>query len=105
MNKLSFNAKVSVVSGLVAIVIVAVLIFTYIVAIPALVSDERFLNYLSEAVKEQVGADLVVEKPVLKTRFSPVINFKTDKISLIKNGKTLLDVENFDTELDRKSVV
>ena len=98
MNKLSFNAKVSVVSGLVAIVIVAVLIFTYIVAIPALVSDERFLNYLSEAVKEQVGADLVVEKPVLKTRFSPVINFKTDKISLIKNGKTLLDVENFDTE-------
>ena len=85
MNKLSFNAKVSVVSGLVAIVIVAVLIFTYIVAIPALVSDERFLNYLSEAVKEQVGADLVVEKPVLKTRFSPVINFKTDKISLIKN--------------------
>ena len=99
MNKLSLNIKVSIFSGLVAIFVVAVLIFTYIVAIPTLVSDERFLNYLSEAVKKQVGADLVVEKPVLKTRFSPIVNFKTDKISLIKNGKTLLDVENFDTEI------
>ena len=83
MNKLSLNAKVGIISGLVAILIIAILIFTYIVALPKLVSNEQFLNYLTQAVKEQVGADLVVEKPVLKTNFSPIINFKTNKISLL----------------------
>ena len=105
MNKLSLNAKVGIISGLVAILIIAVLIFTYIVALPKLVSNEQFLNYLTQAVKEQVGADLVVEKPVLKTNFSPIINFKTNKISLIKNGKTLLDVENFDTEFSLAKIL
>lgn len=105
MNKLSLNAKVGIISGLVAILIIAILIFTYIVALPKLVSNEQFLNYLTQAVKEQVGADLVVEKPVLKTNFSPIINFKTNKISLIKNGKTLLDVENFDTEFSLAKIL
>ena len=105
MNKLSLNAKVGIISGLVAILIIAILIFTYIVALPILVSNEQFLNYLTQAVKEQVGADLVVEKPVLKTNFSPIISFKTNKISLIKNGKTLLDVENFDTEFSLAKIL
>lgn len=105
MNKLSLNAKVGIISGLVAILIIAILIFTYIVALPKLVSNEQFLNYLTQAVKEQVGADLIVEKPVLKTNFSPIINFKTNKISLIKNGKTLLDVENFDTEFSLAKIL
>lgn len=105
MNKLSLNAKVGIISGLVAILIIAILIFTYIVALPKLVSNEQFLNYLTQAVKEQVGADLIVEKPVLKTNFSPIINFKTNKISLIKNGKTLLDVDNFDTEFSLAKIL
>ena len=95
---MSKNFRISLIFSTVLIGLVAFFSFLYLWLIPNIVSNPNFLNFVQNSVKEICGAELIVENPVLKTRISPTISFKTDKISLIKNGTTLLDVKNFDCE-------
>ncbi len=95
---MSKNFRISLIFSTVLIGLVAFFSFLYLWLIPNIVSNPDFLNFVQNSVKEICGAELIVENPVLKTRISPTISFKTDKISLIKNGTTLLDVKNFDCE-------
>ncbi len=92
------NLKISLIFSAVLIGLIAFFSFLYLWLIPNIVSNQNFLNFVQNSVKEICGAELIVENPYLKTRISPNITFKTDKISLIKDGETLLDVKNFDCD-------
>ena len=83
----------------IAIVFAALVLTVYLKVLPAAVSNQNVINYVKEFVKESTGAELVLEKPELKTEMSPQIGFKFNKLALSKDKKELLCVENFDIKL------
>ena len=89
----------------IAIVFAALVLTVYLKVLPAAVSNQNVINYVKEFVKESTGAELVLEKPVLKTELSPQIGFKFDKLALSKDKKELLCVEKFDIKLSFAEVL
>ncbi len=90
---------------LIAAIIVLLAITTYLKILPAAVSNEHVINFVKDFVKESTGAELVLDKPVLKTELSPQIGFKFDKMALSKDKKELLKVEKFDIKLSFAEVL
>ena len=101
---MSKNLKITLIFSTTLICLLAFFSFLYLWLIPNIVSNPNFLNFVQNSVKEICGAELIVENPYLKTRISPNITFKTNKISLIKNGETLLDIKNFDCDFSLSKI-
>ena len=62
-------------------------------------SDSRVISYVESVAQKAVGVDVNIEKPVLKTGFSPVLAFSADKINLTKDKKELLNIDNLAAEV------
>ena len=86
--------KISGILILIAIILLSIPVVIYLYVLPQVVSNSEFLNYVQETVKKEVGADLILDKPVLKTALNPNVEFGADEILLSKNGETLLSVKN-----------
>lgn len=86
-----------------ALLFAGTLIF-YIKGLPYIVSNQKSVQYVQNAVKKYLNADLTVQNPVLITGFSSDISFKTEKILLEKESKKLLDLDNLSTELSFKKI-
>lgn len=71
----------------------------YLKVLPSLVQNPKIISMIEDAAFEQLDVDLKIEKPVLKTEMSPTICFKLGKLSMTKNKKSLLDVENFESSI------
>ena len=98
--KLSKSIKLGIFIS-VFIMLVAVM---YLVVLPSLVSNQRFINFTQAQLEKQLGVNAVIKNPILKTKLTPTIEFKIDKLDLIgKNGK-ILSVENFDIILSFKKI-
>ncbi|MBQ8458645.1 hypothetical protein IJ541_00930 [bacterium] len=76
----------------------------YIKGLPYIVSHPKSIEYIQNLTKKYTNADLVLEKPVLHTEFSPEIEFKVEKIYLSKNNKKLLDLNKFNTAISLREV-
>ena len=105
MKNLSVFFKALSILVLIAAIIVLLAITTYLKILPAAVSNEHVINFVKDFVKESTGAELVLDKPVLKTELSPQIGFKFDKMALSKDKKELLKVEKFDIKLSFAEVL
>lgn len=93
--------------GLILGVIIFIIIFLislYLFVIPSLVSNKKIQLYVENLIKECINADFAIEKPVLKTDLKFNIVFKVDSISLLKDGKTLFDIDNLDSEISLKKI-
>ena len=90
-------ATVAITSIVVAIV--GLILVLYLAVIPAVIKNPSFLDYVKNLVWENCGAELIVSNPCLKTSLRPEISFKTDTMSLTKDGEMLLNLENFDSEV------
>lgn len=98
--KLSKSIKLGIFIS-VFIMLVAVM---YLVVLPSLVSNQRFINFTQAQLEKQLGVNAVIKNPILKTKLTPTIEFKIDKLDLTgKNGK-ILSVENFDIILSFKKI-
>lgn len=86
-------------------ILIAIPIVLYIYTIPQIVTNSKFLNYIQETVKKEVGADLLIEKPTLKTGFNPNIDFQADEILLTKNGETLLSLKKLDSSISLEKIL
>lgn len=86
-------------------ILIAIPITLYIFVLPQVVSNPKFLDYVQETVKKEVGAELIVEKPVLKTAFNPNIGFTADEILLTKNGETLLSIKKLDSSVSFSKIL
>lgn len=97
--KLSKRSKI-IISAASAVVILAVMPFAvYLKVFPWAVSNTKVINYTESMVKKYSDLDLTINGPVLSTKLSPELGFKVQELMLAKNGKSLLSVKNFDTEI------
>lgn len=80
-------------------VLAGIVILLYLKVLPAVVSNEKTVDYVKEFVKESTGAQLVVEEPKLRTSLTPQLGFGIKKLLLTKDKKELLTLENLDTEV------
>lgn len=86
------------------LLVVALVVFSYVKVLPFIVSNEHVISFVERTVKDSVGVDIVIKKPVLKTGFSSNIDFKTDKIFLKKDEEKLFAVSEFDVSISLKEL-
>mgnify|MGYP003289541671 CR=1 FL=1 len=71
------------------ILTVLLTVILYAKFLPAVVSSEAFIDFIQKSVKSSVGADFIIEKPILQSDCFPKLNFSADNIELKKNGQNL----------------
>ena len=104
MKKIFLSKKFWAISAISTLVVVFFLFLTYLVILPALVSNNTVINFVQKVAKKSLGADLTIEKPVLKTSFSPVIDFSVDKMFVFRGKEEILNIQNFDTSISYASI-
>jgi len=72
---MSKNVKVLIILLICAVILFTIPVFVYLFVIPHTISNNKFISYIENTVKESVGAELILEKPVLKTGFNSNIAF------------------------------
>ena len=77
----------------------------YLKGLPYAVSHPKVIKYAQDAAKKYVGADLLIENPMLHTELSPNIEFKVGRVYLNKDNKKLLEINNFSTALSFKEIL
>ena len=77
----------------------------YLKGLPYAVSHPKVIKYAQDAAKKYVGADLLIENPMLHTELSPNIEFKVARVYLSKDNKKLLELNNFSTALSFKEIL
>lgn len=102
MNKF---LKITGILFLVVILLLSIPVALYLFVLPNVVSNSKFLDYVKETLKNEVGAELIIEKPILKTALNPNIEFKADEIRLIKNNETLLSVKKLDSSVSFEKIL
>ena len=79
--------------------------FTYLTVLPAVVSNQKLINFVEKNVNKIAKINVNIENPVLQTSLSPVIVFKVAKIDVSKGGEQLLSVENLDTKFSFNEIL
>ncbi len=100
------SKKLKVGIGIVAAaaVLAAAPLVCYLKVLPWAVSNDRVISFVEKTLQECLDLKLDIKNPVLKTSFSPDIEFKVDELALINKGENLLQVDNFDTEISFKEI-
>lgn len=104
MWNLSKKTKIIISLTVVVLVLAAAPFVIYLKVLPAAVSNKHVINFVEKTLYDIAGLKLEVNNPILKTQLAPEIGFKVDKLSLYNKGASLLDVENFDTEISFKEI-
>lgn len=99
--KLSKNIKL----GIYTSIFILILSILYLVILPLVVSNQKFIEFAQNQLEKQLGVKAVIVNPVLKTKLTPTIEFRIDKLDLSgKNGK-IAEVINFDIALSFKKLL
>lgn len=78
----------------------AAIISSYLYLLPAVVSNQKTINYIEKTVKKSTNCNLEILNPKLKTSLKPIISFGVDKISLENNNASeIFVIDNFDTTI------
>ena len=101
------SKKIKIIGGVIctAAVLGAIPIVTYLKILPAAVSNPKVINFVEKNINKYTSLDIEIKNPVLKTSFSPVIEFKTDNIKLAQNNIEIFTAENFDVEISFKDLL
>ena len=79
------------------IIMLAFTAIIYLKVLPAAIQNEKVINYIEKTASKILGADFDIEKPYLKTEWTPYALLKFEKLTLAKNNKNILYVENFES--------
>lgn len=104
-KNLSKTAKILSISGFAIAFLVFCILFTYIIVLPATISNHKVINLVENYAQKTLNVDLEIKNPVLKTGFSPRVSFKVGKIALKKDNKDIFVLINFDTDLSLKKLL
>ena len=88
-----------------AAVIVGGIVGFYIKGLPYIVSHPKTIKYAQDIANKYTGAKLTIKNPVLHTEFSPSIDFGVKQVYLEKDGKKLLDLNNFKASISLKKIL
>ncbi|MCR5260260.1 MAG: hypothetical protein K6C94_00295 [Candidatus Gastranaerophilales bacterium] len=102
---MSKKAKIIISTILITpIVLILFCLFLYIYALPKIVSNPLVTEKIHNLVKESCNAEIIINKPVLKTSLKPKVQFTSENIVLLKDGETLLNLQNIDSEIDLSKI-
>ncbi len=76
----------------------------YAKILPSIVSNGKFISFVEKSVKKYLAVDVSIEKPHLKTGFSPEVEFSVYKIKVKKDEEKLFAVDNLDLSLSLKKI-
>ena len=82
------------------VLLTALILFSYLYLLPKIVSSPKVISFIENSVSKNCNAELIITNPVLKTSLKPVVSFKTPSVTLVKDGETLLNLQNFDIEIN-----
>lgn len=77
----------------------------YLKVIPAIVSNQNTINFVQSQLKDKFEIDSVITNPVLKTHFSPEIDFSIDEFELTGKDGRIASVSNFATTISFKKLI
>lgn len=103
--KIKTIGKIFIGFGLTCTILAAGVVALYIKGLPYIVSHPKAIEYAQKFVKEQTGANLLIQNPVLHTEFSPNIDFKVEKIYLTQNNKKLLELNKFNSSFSLQKIL
>ena len=87
-----------------AVVITGFGVGTYLYTLPKLVSSAWLNKVAVKEATEFLKADLSIKNPKLTTSLSPNIGFTLEELTLTKNNKQILVLNNLDTEFSFKDI-
>ena len=87
-----------------AVVIAGFGVGTYLYTLPKLVSSAWLNKVAVKEATECLKADLSIKNPKLATSLSPNIGFTLEELTLTKNNKQILVLNNLDTEFSFKDI-
>ena len=87
-----------------AVVIAGFGVGTYLYTLPKLVSSAWLNKVAVKEATEFLKADLSIKNPKLATSLSPNIGFTLEELTLTKNNKQILALNNLDTEFSFKDI-
>ena len=87
-----------------AVVIAGAGVCTYLYTLPKLVSSAWLNKVAVKEATEILNADLSIKNPKLATSFSPNIGFTLEELTLSKDNKQILALNNLNTEFSFKDI-
>ena len=87
-----------------AVVIAGFGVGTYLYTLPKLVSSAWLNKVAVKEATEFLKADLSIKTPKLTTSLSPNVGFTLEELTLTKNNKQILVLNNLDTEFSFKDI-
>lgn len=105
MQGLNNKFKIALITIAGLLLAVFICLFTYLVLIPALISNNNFIDFVERQVQKNFHADLEIAKPALVTSIKPEIEFKFDKLLIRKDKNTILDIKNIDAIINFSDIL
>ena len=105
MQGLNNKFKIALIAIAGLLLAVFICLFAYLVLIPALISNNNFINFVERQVRKNFHADLEIVKPALVTSIKPEIEFKFDKLLIRKDKNIILDIKNIDTIINFSDIL
>jgi len=95
----TLRGKIGIAIGIILImtIIIAAPFVLYLKVLPETVSNQKFIDYIQKTVEKELGAEILIKNPILKTELSPILNFQTDEILIKKNNKKIFSAKNVNT--------
>lgn len=87
-----------------AVILVAIPCVIYLKVLPWAVSNPKVINYFEDIAQKSLNTDVEIKNPVLKTGLSPDIYFSLDKAKISDKKVSVLDVDNFNTEISLSEI-
>ena len=81
-----------------------ILIASYLYLPNKILNSSKLQNYISSAMKDNFGLDLVIDSPKLKTKLKPEVDLDIKKLKLTKNSKELAILDDFSLSVDFSSI-
>ena len=79
---------------------VSVILVSYLYVIPKVVCSPKTISFVQKILAENCNAELLITNPVLKTSLNSDVSFSTPSVTLTKDGDSLLNLQNFDIEIN-----
>ncbi|MBR1775889.1 hypothetical protein IJ750_02290 [bacterium] len=98
----SFSRKLPTFILSASLIVVAGGLWLYKYVVPAVVSNDMFINYIQEQASKALGAEVKIIEPELRTGVD--VAFTVNSIEVNKDGKNLLLLNNIDTLFSLKEI-
>ncbi len=86
------------------LILAFVMVLLYLYLPNKIIASKKFQNYVSTLAKDNLGLDLVIENPNLKTKLKPEVELTVKSLKLTKNSNALVVLDDFSSCVDFGSI-